>query len=214
MVQQLTKPTIDFSEGSTLEMSYEEYVQWCDEGNIGEWVDGKVIEFMTASERHQDIVIFLIQVLGLFVRKRKLGKISAAPFSMRLFGGNSYRMPDVIFVSTANLARFVGKRLDGPADLAIEVVSPESVTRDRREKFAEYALNGVSEYWIVDPTPGRQLVRGFTLSEERYYEDMVPDAEGSLHSVAVPGFILRPSWFGEDQELDPEAALAELGVGV
>jgi len=37
---------------------------------------------------------------------------------------------------------------DGPADLAIEIVSEESRLRDRGEKFAEYEVGGVKEYWI------------------------------------------------------------------
>ena len=33
----------------------------------------------------------------------------------------------------------------------IEIVSPESDTRDRVEKFSEYERGGVGEYWIIDP---------------------------------------------------------------
>ena len=35
--------------------------------------------------------------------------------------------------------------------LAVEVVSPDSVTRDYRYKRAEYAALEIPEYWIVDP---------------------------------------------------------------
>jgi Uma2 family endonuclease len=37
-----------------------------------------------------------------------------------------------------------GPDLDGPADLVVEVVSPESRLQDRGEKRAEYELRGVS----------------------------------------------------------------------
>jgi Uma2 family endonuclease len=39
----------------------------------------------------------------------------------------------------------------GPADICIEVVSPESVARDYGDKFVEYEKAGVREYWIIDP---------------------------------------------------------------
>ena len=39
----------------------------------------------------------------------------------------------------------------GAADLCVEVVSPESVTRDCREKLTEYEQAGVREYWLIDP---------------------------------------------------------------
>jgi Uma2 family endonuclease len=35
-------------------------------------------------------------------------------------------------------------------DLAIEILSPSSASRDRIEKSEIYAANGVDEYWIVD----------------------------------------------------------------
>jgi Uma2 family endonuclease len=39
--------------------------------------------------------------------------------------------------------------LDGPADLVVEVVSPDSPTRDRQEMLVDYAEAGVPEYWSV-----------------------------------------------------------------
>jgi Uma2 family endonuclease len=41
--------------------------------------------------------------------------------------------------------------MEGPPDLAVEVVSPSSIEIDREDKFAQYRSAGVSHYWIVDP---------------------------------------------------------------
>jgi len=38
-----------------------------------------------------------------------------------------------------------------PADIAIEIVSPQTVARDRGEKYYEYARGAVREYWLIDP---------------------------------------------------------------
>jgi Uma2 family endonuclease len=48
------------------------------------------------------------------------------------------REPDVMFIAAANQGRIEHRFLNGPADLVIEVVSDESVGRDRGEKFYEY----------------------------------------------------------------------------
>lgn len=40
--------------------------------------------------------------------------------------------------------------VDAPA-LVVEVHSPATATRDKREKFAIYESSGVSEYWMIDP---------------------------------------------------------------
>jgi Uma2 family endonuclease len=132
-------------------MSYEEFLDWCDEDTLAEWVDGQVIMTSPASFRHQEIVDFLVQTLGIYVQEQQLGRIISAPFQMKLSASRSGREPDVLFITQAHLDRLKGTYLDGPADLAVEVVSPESRLRDRGEKLAEYEMGGVWEYWIIDP---------------------------------------------------------------
>ncbi len=47
---------------------------------------------------------------------------------------------------------FIGeKAMEGPPDLAVEIISPTSVEIDRTDKFAQYRDAGVAFYWIVDP---------------------------------------------------------------
>jgi Uma2 family endonuclease len=65
-------------------MTYEEYRNTEFEGGLTEWVDGKVIVHIPPKDQHQNIVEFLIQLLGPFVRLFKLGKVRVAPFSMRV----------------------------------------------------------------------------------------------------------------------------------
>lgn len=55
------------------------------------------------------------------------------------------------FVASEHLDRLKETYLDGPADLVVGIVSPDSVGRDRGEKFYEYAQGGVPEYWLIDP---------------------------------------------------------------
>jgi len=61
------------------------------------------------------------------------------------------RVPDLFFISKVNLARIRPTFINGPPDLTIEIVSPDSQNRDRREKYLEYEASGVREYWIIDP---------------------------------------------------------------
>jgi Uma2 family endonuclease len=41
--------------------------------------------------------------------------------------------------------------MEGPPDLAVEVISPSSVEVDRQDKFAQYREAGVAHYWVIDP---------------------------------------------------------------
>jgi Uma2 family endonuclease len=43
------------------------------------------------------------------------------------------------------------KRLEGPPDLIVEVLSPGTERRDKKDKFELYQRFGVREYWIMHP---------------------------------------------------------------
>ena len=175
-------------------MTYEEFLAWADEDTLAEWVDGEVVMSSPASSRHQEIVGFLSTVIGMFVRQRELGVAMLAPFQMKLL--DSGREPDLIFVAARHVDRLRNTYLDGPADLAIEVLSPESVSRDRGEKFYEYARGGVPEYWLIDPL--RKWAEFYRLGALGLYEPIFSGREGIFHSEAVPGFWLRVGWLWQE----------------
>src|SRR4051812_6004723 len=79
-------------------ISFEEFLDWCDEDTWAEWVDGEVIMVSPASTQHQDIGSFLDKVLGIYVEAHGLGKLLRAPFVMRVEKVQSAREPDLIFV--------------------------------------------------------------------------------------------------------------------
>ncbi len=170
-------------------MTYEEFLKWADEDTMAEWVDGEVIMTSPASNQHQDISDFLVALLRPFVEQHELGVMRSAPFQMKL--ASSGREPDLLFVASAHLDRLHDTHLEGPADLVVEVLSPESAGRDRGEKFYEYAAAGVPEYWLVDPQT--QWAEFYRLDGPRYrliYEGR----EGRYESAALPGFWLRVEW--------------------
>jgi Uma2 family endonuclease len=200
------------SSGATLplQMSYEEFLDWCDEDTLAEWVDGQVVMTSPASYRHQTVVDFLVQTLGIFVQQQQLGRIISAPFQMKLSAPRSGREPDVLFISQERLDRLKETYLDGPADLAVEVVSQESRLRDRGEKLAEYEMGGVREYWIIDPE--QQRVDYYVLANDGRYERRRADAQGVYHSEAVSGFWLKEEWLWQELPPNALAVLRELKV--
>lgn len=191
-------------------MTSEEWRAWSDaEGRQTEWIDGEVIVFVSSSLQHAQWAWFLSTLLGLYVRLRGLGLLLAAPFEVRLSPRVS-REPDILFVARDHLARVEQKRVEGPVDLAVELISDESVTRDRRDKFAQYAEFGVPEYWLLDPRPGQERADFFHLTATGNYEPLPLDADGRVHSRVLPGFWLRPAWLRQDPLPDPLACLVEI----
>jgi len=121
---------------------------------------------------------------------------------------HSGREPDLIFVATANLHRLQATYLDGPADLAVEIISPESVGRDRGEKFYEYEQGGVPEYWLIDPQT--QRAEFYRLVEGRY-RLAFESKEGEYRSLVLPDFWLRVEWLWQDPLPNVEDVLLEIG---
>jgi Uma2 family endonuclease len=175
-------------------MSYEEFLDWAGEDTHAEWVDGRVVMTSPANLKHQALASFVWSILHTYAQVHGLGTAVIAPFQMKL--PNSGREPDVLFVATTHLDRLRATYLDGPADLVVEVISPDSRARDRGDKFYEYQEGGVPEYWLLDPDG--QRAEFYQRNATGQYAMVPPDATGVYHSCALPGFWLRAAWLWED----------------
>jgi len=203
-VKELVKP------GERLKMTYEEFLAWADEDVHAEWVDGEVIIHMTAKQRHQAVVGFLMTLFDLFNQFFRLGKFLTAPYQMKLSPEGSGREPDILFVAREHESRLTEQGVAGPADLVIEIVSDDSVVRDRVDKFEEYEQYGVPEYWIIDPRPKRQRAEFYQLDERGQYRPVPAGGDGRYHSRALPGFWLQVDWLWRDELPDSLFAFAEI----
>lgn len=192
----MVQPTTTAKPAQTpAKVTYEEFLQRYRDVHA-EWVDGEVIELMTASDRHQDIVRWLISILSLYVETHDLGWLRPAPFNMHLPHLNRGREPDILFVRKARMSIVQQANLSEAADLVVEIVSPESVGLDRGHKFVEYEAAGVREYWLIDPD--RQQAEFYRLAETGRYQLQMPDADNRFASFVLPGFWLRVDWLWQE----------------
>jgi Uma2 family endonuclease len=196
-----------------LTMTYDEFVDSEYAESHAEWVDGEVTVFMPPTERHADITLFLSVLFALYVRTLGLGKVFTAPFEMRVRPDSSFREPDILFVGQSHLDRLDGNRVNGPADLVVEVISTSSVRRDRAVKFAEYQAAGVTEYLMVDSQERKNRVELFRLGTDGTYQPVLADDRGRLHFETLPGFWLDRSWLRQEPLPDPLQALAAIAPG-
>ncbi|MEW5930879.1 MAG: Uma2 family endonuclease [Gemmatimonadota bacterium] len=189
-------------------MSYEDFLKAYD-GVHAEWVGGKALVMSPASERHQKISVFLTTLLNLLAVRRGLGAVYSAPLQMRLSPDTPGREPDLLFVANEHRDRLRAAHLEGPADLVIEIISPESRVRDRGEKFYEYEQGGVREYWLIDPL--REEVELYRLDERGVYKPVLADPQ-RLESEVMPGMWIDPAWLWSDPLPDPWHILGEWGL--
>jgi Uma2 family endonuclease len=191
-------------------ISFEDFLAWADEDTHAEWEDGEVILTSPASRQHQDLSDWLTTILRIYVRKRNLGWTSSAPFLVLLQITQQGREPDFVFLKTENLSRLTETYLAGPPDLAVEIVSPDSVSRDRGRKFVEYESEGIPEYWLIDPI--RRQAEFYHLGDDAHYHLSLPDAEGIYHSLSVAGFWLNVDWLWQEPLPDELEILSQLGI--
>jgi Uma2 family endonuclease len=190
-------------------MTYEEFLEWAD-GMRAEWVDGEVILMSPASEPHQNLDGFLSSLLRYFVEAHELGRILIPPFQMKLSTRPSGREPDLLFISKKNLSNLKRNYLDGPADLVVEIVSPDSQARDRGDKFYEYEEAGVLEYWILDQT--RKRAEFYHLGDDGTFKLIDSDENGIYRSKTLEGLWLKVDWLWQDPLPTLMSVLKEWGL--
>ena len=87
--------------------------------------------------------------------------------------------PDVLVVDQAALGSIRQTGFEA-ADtlLVVEVVSPESRTRDRKEKPGKYAAAGIPHFWIVDDVDDKTVAEVFKLNRELGSYELVGRFDG------------------------------------
>lgn len=162
-----------------------------------EWVRGYVIQMSPATIKHKLLIGYLYELLRTYLTLSKIGRLIAENFVMRLDAIEVRREPDIMIVLGDADVRIKETYVDGPADICIEVVSPESGARDYGDKFTEYENGGVREYWIFDPF--REEHRFFQRNEEGVFKLVLADDDGNYTSPLLPGLVIHvPTlWEGE-----------------
>jgi Uma2 family endonuclease len=172
-------------------MPYEQFLEWLTDDTHAEWVDGRVLPMSPITGLHDQLVAFLRALTQLFLDAHPVGELRGDPFQMKTGPDLPGRAPDVIFIANEHMARLHRTFLEGPADIAVEVISQESIHRDREVKIGEYQQGGVREYWLIDPENRR--AEFFQLTADGSYQSM-PVAEGVFRSQVLAGFWLKVDW--------------------
>ena len=177
--------------------SYQDYQVLAGETGHAEWVNGEIIAFMPPLVHHQALIAFLMKLVGMFVDLFGTGQLIVAPFELWLTPDGNIREPDLMFIAQDHLDRVMTERINGAPDLIVEIVSDDSMYRDRVDKFDEYEAGGVPEYWIIDNRPGRQRAYFYQLAANGQYLTIPLDESGAYHSRVLPSFWLNVEWLWE-----------------
>lgn len=162
-----------------------------DDSRMFEWIDGAVELLPDLSPEQERVRRHLLDTLGEYVEMNGLGLMIPAPFAIRMPEEmRRGREPDLLyipheFVETVQ-EHYVNSH--GVA-LVIEVSDARNRRLDREDKFHDYEMAGIPEYWVVDVD--RREVTFFVLRRDHYEPELLT-SEGHYVSRALRGFEFAP----------------------
>jgi len=191
----IVKPSVD----------EEEFYRLADEDSDWEYLDGRILMHSPASKRHEDIFAFLLTLLRAFLDERKGATVLGSRYLMRLDAKWSPE-PDIVVVADARRHLLKNQRLEGPADMVIEIASESDPGLDYREKLPRYREAEIPETWIVDSFKQKIMV------ERKAGAHYVSRSEslGRVESTVVPGFWIDASWLWQEELPSTMACLREI----
>ena len=166
------------------------YAEWkaLPEGTPGELIEGEYVVAPAPRFRHQHIVINIAHAIRNFLDEHpEFGIVAIAPVDVELKTKDPaiVLQPDVLFVSAAREG-IIQDVVEGPPDLAVEVVSPGSTRRDAVRKRYLYERYGVKEFWLVWPEDERIDV----ISGEGFHDQRELGVGDVLTTPLLPGLEL------------------------
>ncbi len=155
-----------------------------------EFINGEGIVYNSPVKRRHFRVYhkLLVKLLG-HVEAHQLGEVGSEKTMVRMTR-NDYE-PDICFFSKEKSDQFTDDQYIFPVpDFIVEILSEKTAAIDRGIKFEDYATNGVTEYWIIDPK--KQEIEQYLLNRETSkYELEAKKKDGVLLSTAVEGFQIQ-----------------------
>ena len=135
---------------STRKLTYDDYLQFPDDLLRHEIIDGEHYVTPSPMTRHQRISGRLFHLLQAHLENHPGGEVFFAPLDV-LLSRFDIVVPDLVYISHERARFLTEKNLQGPPDLAVEILSPATKARDQHLKRDLYERVGVREYWLVDP---------------------------------------------------------------
>jgi Uma2 family endonuclease len=171
-------------------LSSEEFLDWLEPGIHADLIAGEIVMHSPVSFKHSKLLNFVDPLLRLYIAEKRLGELFREVNAVKL-GPRNIFLPDLCFFTNEQVSKLQPAYAPFAPTLAVEVLSPSSELRDRRQKFAAYETYGVREYWILDPERG---LHQFYRHNGEAFEPFGSITEDRMDSEVIPGFYLRRLW--------------------
>lgn len=182
-------PSVPRTNGPGVKFTYDDFVQFPDDGKRHELIDGEHYSTPSRDLKHQTIVGNLTALMWRHLKGTQAGEVFLGPLDVVLSRFDIVA-PDVLFVSEARRHVLTLENIQGAPDLVVEIGSPDTRRRDELIKRGLYERFGVSEYWVVDPD--LDLIKVYRLIDGRYVRvaELTLGAGDVLTTPLLPGLEL------------------------
>lgn len=116
---------------------------------FAELIHGEIIMAPSPFRSHQSAILEIAFQVRRHLETHPVGKCYIAPFDVH-FSETIVLCPDLSFFSNERLCHLSDRGAEGAPDLVVEVLSPSTARRDRKDKREIYTEFGVRELWLVN----------------------------------------------------------------
>lgn len=174
-----------------VKLTYEDYVQFPEDGKRHELIDGEHYVTPTPVRKHQAVAGNLFGLIWSYLQQRPIGRVFPAPFDV-IFSDYDVVEPDLLYISNERAQHIeTSPWVRGAPDLVVEIGSPSTRKRDETTKRRLYERFGVLEYWVVDPEI--DTIKVFRRANDRYQRvaELLLENNDVLTTPLLPGVELR-----------------------
>ena len=169
---------------------FDQYAQH-DQHQSWEWINGSLDLQPPLTHAQQEIQSRLLSWLGDYVEESELGLVIPGPFAIRMPEEmRRGREPDLMFLPNLFVEAIQDHYVNSHGvGLVVEIVDTKTRYRDSDDKFGDYQMAGIPEYWMIDVE--RRQADFYVLGADNRYHLAELDADGTFHSTVVKDFTLR-----------------------
>ncbi len=172
-------------------ITFDDFLALVGDGQKADLIDGVIYMASPDSKRNNSLNLFLAALIDDYTAARGIdGFTFMSRFACKLTDFRSPE-PDVGYVCPERGDRVHDRYMVGGPDIAVEIVSRDSVQRDYGEKRELYQSAGVCEHWIIDPIQRRVV---FLRLADGQYEPVPLEDNRVFRTAVIPGFWLDVEW--------------------
>ncbi|MBD3253893.1 MAG: hypothetical protein GF383_02320 [Candidatus Lokiarchaeota archaeon] len=114
--------------------------------------------------------------------------------------------PDLMVIKPEHYNRIMETRIQGPADLVIEILSPTTRELDLTKKLPHFRQAGVEEVWIIAPE-NQEFIIYWEKEEKKWSKE---NADTYIESRILADLKFKPIWIWERKKYPSSKVIEEI----